>query len=68
MSPVATHQIPNGARVMIFTCDGCGEPAMFGESCNVLAAVHTGDVKHAGHWYCARRKDGSLYCKQEMVG
>jgi hypothetical protein len=63
--PVATHQIPYGARVLVFTCDGCGEAAMFGADCDVLAAVRTGDVRKAGHWFCGRHHDGSLYCKQE---
>jgi hypothetical protein len=61
--PVASHQIaePGGARVWIFTCEGCGWPAHFSEGADPLAALRDGDVSKAGRWYCGWR-DGRPVC------
>lgn len=67
MMPVASYQIPGAARVLIFTCEGCGDPAMFGEGCNIMAALRSGDPAKAGRWWCARRPDGSGYCRREAA-
>lgn len=48
---VATHQIPGGARVLLFTCT-CGREAHFGRDADLLAAIRTGDVSKAGTWTC----------------
>ena len=49
--PVTSFQIPNGARVLLFLC-ACGRDAMYGEHCDILAALRTGDVSKAGVWRC----------------
>lgn len=40
------------ARVFIFTCEVCGGPACFGVGVNLRRALTTGNVDHAGKWYC----------------
>lgn len=61
--PVTSYQIPEGvaadgswrgpgARVLLFTCEGCGGPAMFGLDCNLRAAIAAGDPRLAGRWFC----------------
>lgn len=50
--PARTHQIPGGAKVMMFTCDDCGAPASFSIGANLREALSTGDVTKAGRWFC----------------
>jgi hypothetical protein len=72
MMPAATYQIPGGARVLIFTCEGCGDPAGFGYGVNILSALAATNreeaIRRAGRWYCARHPDGSGYCAKTGVG
>lgn len=50
--PVRSHQIPGGAKVLLFFCEGCGAPAHFSEDAHILEAVQSGKVERAGRWYC----------------
>lgn len=59
--PAASYQIPGGSRVLMFTCDDCGAPAMFGVGCDIRAALQSGDVSRAGRWFCGQR-DGRPTC------
>lgn len=61
---VQTYQIPGGSRVLLFSCDDCGAPALFGTHCNVRAALKSGDVSRAGRWFCGQR-DGRPTCIAE---
>jgi len=61
MMPARSYQIPGGARVLLFSCEVCGGTAHFSRGSSILAALHSGDVKRAGEWYCGW-KDGEPIC------
>ena len=54
MMPVRTVQSSPGNRVLVHTCDhpGCEEWGCTGFGVNLRRALETGDVKHAGKWFC----------------
>lgn len=58
--PVASFQTPGpagAARVLIFTCEECGGRGHFSEAgADPLKALHAGDVKLAGRWFCGWRE------------
>jgi len=58
---VTSYQIPDGARVLVFTCEDCGSPAHFSIGAHVMDALRTKDQSKAGRWYCGYR-DGRPVC------
>ena len=65
--PAQTYQIPNGSRVLLFSCESCGSPACFGFNCDVRAAMaaktKADGTRLAGKWWCGRLPNGDGYCK-----
>lgn len=50
MMPISSYQIPNGARVLVRTCDGCGAPnAPYGTG-SILEAIRTKDPSKVKVW------------------
>jgi hypothetical protein len=56
MMPVQSVLSSPGHRVIVHTCEVCGAPAPFGFNSNLRRALSTGNVQHAGKWYCAAHK------------
>ena len=52
MMPVRSVESSPGHRVVVHECEVCGAPAAFGIGVNLRRALETGDVKHAGRWFC----------------
>ena len=55
------------ARVFLFSCEGCGKPAGFGDGVSLRAAMATGDVEKAGRWFCGFDEAGP-YCRTRGRG
>ncbi len=53
MTPVKSVESSPGNRVFQFTCEVCGAMATEGFGVDLRRAMATGDVKHAGRWYCS---------------
>jgi len=52
MMPVRSVESSPGHRVIVHTCEDCGAPAPFGFKSNLRRALATGNVEHAGKWFC----------------
>lgn len=50
--PVKSVESSPGHRVLTHTCEMCGAPASFGEGVDLRRALATGNVAHAGKWFC----------------
>lgn len=50
--PARSVESSPGHRVMEFTCEDCGAPAIAGVDCDLREALRTGDATKAGRWYC----------------
>ena len=64
MMPVRSVESSPGHRVFEFTCEVCGAPACASEGTDLLRAIKTGKVEHAGRWFCGF-KNGQPYCKTQ---
>lgn len=55
--PARSHQIPGGARVLLYSCEVCSEPASFGYDVgSIRDAIDHKDAKRLGRWYCLKHK------------
>lgn len=56
MMPVKSVESSPGHRVLLHFCEDCGAPASFGFNSNLRRALATGNVDHAGQWFCAEHR------------
>jgi hypothetical protein len=67
MMPVRSVESSPGHRVFAHDCEVCGAPAAFGIGVNLRRALETGDVKHAGKWWCGYDPmTGEMFCRKEQ--
>lgn len=51
--PARSVESSPGNKVIIATCEVCGEPAPFGMGVNLRLSLQTKKPEHAGKHYCA---------------